>query len=243
MNELEVRLQSLADRIEWPPTPPLGNAVRKRLAREPEGPRRRVWPRPARRAAIALAVFLFGAGAAMAASSDLRHSVLRALGLEGAEIVRVERVPPLRTAPNTLGLGDPVTLREARAAVGFAPLRPHGHGWVPYLVEGELAFRRGPLLLGEFRGATDRDFVFKALGPGTTIRDVSVRGTRGWWIAGEPHEFAYTAPDGEIKLATLRLAANTLIWNERGLLVRIEGASTLRGALAIAASLRRHPSG
>ena len=45
--------------------------------------------------------------------------------------------------------------------------------------------------VGEFRGVTSRPYVFKEIGPGTTVRRVTVRGARAWWIAGNPHGFAY----------------------------------------------------
>ena len=237
-SELEARLVMLGHELEWPPTPSLVADVSERLREEPRTPPRLPRRRRARRILIAaLALLLLGTGAALAASPEVRNAVLRFLHLNGAEIVRVRRLPPI-PPKQTRGLGVRVTLAQARATAGFAPLVPTSHGWTAYLHDGELTFNHGRLLLSEFRGATRRAYVFKAIAPGTTVRQVTVRGVRGWWIAGKPHEFAYENPNGTIRLETLRLAGNTLLWNEQALLVRIEGAVTLDEALRTASSLR-----
>jgi hypothetical protein len=238
-SELEARLVALGHELEWPPTPSLAADASERLREQPPtAPPRRRW-RPARRILIAApALLLVGAGAGMAASPEFRDDVLRFFHLKGAEIVRVRRLPPI-PPKHTAGLGMPVSLAQVRAKAGFAPLVPTSHGWTGYLHDGELTLKRGRLLVSELRGATRRIYVFKEIAPGTTVRQVTVRGVGGWWIAGKPHEFAYESPNGTIRLKTLRLAGNTLLWNEQTLLVRIEGAVNLGEALRTASSLRR----
>jgi hypothetical protein len=237
--ELESRLVALGRGLDWPAAPSLGPAVRGRVENEPRAPRRRAWRSPRRVLVPALLLVALCAGTTMAAVPDVRDSVLRLLHLKGADVVRVPRLPPIPPRGNSAGLGPQVTLAEARARAGFAPLLPDSSGWTAHLRDGALSFTRGRLLVGEFRGVTRRTYVIKEIGPGTTVRRVTVRGARAWWIAGNPHGFAYEAPDGTVNLETLRLAGNTLLWNEDGLLVRIEGARSLGQALGIARALHR----
>lgn len=237
-SELEARLVALGQELEWPPTPSLSADASERLREQPPtAPPRRRWRRARRSLIAAPALLLVGTGAGMAASPQFRDDVLRFFNLKGAEIVRVRRLPPI-PPKHTGGFGIPVTLTQARAKVRFAPLVPAAHGWTAYLQDRELTFKHGRLLVSELRGATRRIYVYKAIPPGTTVRQVTVRGIRGWWIAGKPHEFAYESPNGTIRPETLRLAGNTLLWNERTLLVRIEGAINLHEALQTASSLR-----
>jgi hypothetical protein len=75
------------------------------------------------------------------------------------------------------------------------------------------------------------------LGQGTTIEDVTVNGHKGWWISGEPHEVFFADANGNFRGETLRLATNTLLIDDSGLVVRIEGDLTKTQALEMAASL------
>jgi hypothetical protein len=77
----------------------------------------------------------------------------------------------------------------------------------------------------------------KMLGPGTTLDEVTVNGHKGYWIAGQPHVFFFIDADGKFRDETLRLATNTLIIDDNGTVVRIEGDLTKTQALGIAASL------
>ena len=65
-----------------------------------------------------------------------------------------------------------------------------------------------------------------------------VNGGPGVWIEGDPHSFGYVDQDGRVREETLRLAGNTLIWEQGELTVRIEDASSKAEALDLAASLR-----
>jgi hypothetical protein len=94
------------------------------------------------------------------------------------------------------------------------------------------------VLVTEARGAVDRNFFGKMLGPGTTVEDVTVAGHRGYWIAGSPHDFYFTDANGSFRSETFRLATNTLILDFGGTIVRLEGNLTKAQALEIAASLR-----
>lgn len=94
------------------------------------------------------------------------------------------------------------------------------------------------LLLGEFRGRTDRVFLTKMAGPNTTITAVTVDGAPGFWLAGQPHEFLYEDPSGVVRSQTLRLAGNTLLWQHGALTLRLEADVDEATALRLAASAR-----
>jgi hypothetical protein len=94
------------------------------------------------------------------------------------------------------------------------------------------------ILVMELPGASDARYLQKMLPPGTTIEPVAVAGHPGLWIAGEPHELLYVAPDGSVENEPARLAGNVLAWNDGALTFRIEGAPDLPTAMRIAASMR-----
>jgi len=247
MIDLERELRSLQASVEFPPTPDLAPAVRRRIA----GPfpaaarRRRSW------ALAAVALLLTALGATLAVPSA-RTALFEWLGIGGVSVTRVETAP---TAPleADLGLGERVSLDQARERVEF-PLalpRVEGHGRpdeiaVATLAHGvQVAFLwRGSdgaieLLLTRAGGSFHGEFARKLAGPATTIEQVSVNGRPALWLAGEPHAFAYVAPDGTLVEETLRLAANTLLWERGSTTYRLEGDLTREEALRIARLLER----
>ncbi len=251
VERLERELDALAGEFAYPPTPALAPVVRARVAAEP-GRRRRV---PARRTlTLALAVLLVLAAAAVAASPDLRHSVLEWLS------VRVERVPTLPHLPDGragggLGLGQRTTLAAARARVSFRVLVPAGARDEVYLASsppgGRVTFAYRPrpglprargtgagLLITELRGRQDTTLIDKSLGPATSITRVRVGADPGVWIAGSPHEFAFVDARGQVRAENLRLAGNTLVWRHGDVLLRREADVSKARALAIARTLR-----
>src|SRR5579862_1124614 len=93
-------------------------------------------------------------------------------------------------------------------------------------------------LLSEFRGHLDAGFFQKLVSAGTTVEAVEVAGVPGYWVSGQPHEFFYVAPDGQVDAETIRLAANTLLWSAAGITYRFESALPLPSAVAIANSMQ-----
>ena len=93
------------------------------------------------------------------------------------------------------------------------------------------------VLITEARGSVDRNIFGKMLGPDATLQEVQVNGQPGYWIAGTPHVFYFLDANGNFRQDTMRLATNTLIFNNGGTLVRIEGNMTKAQALEIAKSL------
>ena len=107
MPELELALRQLGGLVEFPPEPDLAAGVRRRLG---EAPARRWAPR--RLVAVALAVVVLAVAAAMAVPSA-RTAVLEWLGIKGVKVTRVDELPKVSLLSDR-GLGDPVTLAEAR---------------------------------------------------------------------------------------------------------------------------------
>lgn len=236
--ELEQRLLALGTALDLPPAP---NTVPAVLAGLPA--RRRRHRRPASRVvAVAVAVMLLLVGVAMAVPPS-RDAILRVIGLRGVSIVRVHRLPPLPAGARLggkLGLGRPIPLASARHAAGFTALiPPHASGaFLGHDVPGgRISVALGRVLITEFRGAS-QPIVFKTIDPGTAMEMVRVNGARGVYLSGAPHEVLYAQPDGQIRTDRVRLAGNVLIWQQKGVIVRIEGTHTLAQALAIARSLR-----
>jgi hypothetical protein len=235
--ELERQLRALGAALELPPAPDAVPAVLARLPR-----RRGSWARPTRRAlAIALAALLLLAGAAMAVPST-RDAILRVLGLRGVRIERVTRLPsPPPDAGARLGLGAPISLGRARHAASFTAFLPPS-ATAAYLGHdvpgGRISLLIGNVLIIEFRGTTT-PFIFKFIGPGTSVQRVRVNGGPGLYFSGALHEVLFQQQVGSApQTDRIRLAGNVLIWQQGSVTLRIEGTRTVAQALAVARSLR-----
>jgi len=221
MAELGHDLRSLAALVELPAERDLWPGVEARLAARPDRP----WLRAA--VAILVAVAL-GIGIAFAVT-PARSAILRFLGLEGVSIVRVEKLPPVRTNPAVIG--TPTTLAGAEKALGFKPLLPRiGAPDALFLDPSRVAaliaygkplrLRLEETRLGVFQKVVD----FRA-----HVGRVTVNADPGVWLTGT-HVFDdfFSQP---------RLAANALIWEHDGITYRLEGRLTEDQALRIARSV------
>ena len=241
MPELEQALTDLGADIAWPRTPRL-RVETGVVIPLPSERHRRDWGRPL---AVAAAVVLIVAG--LLAFAPTRDAIAGFLNLH----TTVQRVPKLQTpSPHpgqSLGLGTPVTKAELTkvpwritipSALGepdqvylaLPPIGPSG---------GEVTFyyKSGPVLVTEARGSVNEQFFLKTVGPGTTVENVDVNGHAGWWISGEPHGFVFTDANGNPYFDTLRLATNTLIFDDNGTVIRIEANISKQQALGIAGSM------
>jgi hypothetical protein len=175
------------------------------------------------------------------AAPPTRHVILRLLGLRGVQVERVPRLPPppARTS-HTLGLGHRIPLAHARHAATFPALIPPGSP-AAYLSQdipgGRVSFLIGRLLIIEFRG-TATPFIFKVIGPATKVTRLRVDGGPGIYLSGAPHQVLFQSRTGQVQTDRVRLAGNVLLFDHRGLTVRIEGSHTLGAALMLARSLR-----
>jgi len=253
--ELERALRDLGPRYPYPPTPNLASRVRLRITARPIARPRRLdlWRDPRRLALVAAVLFVL-LGAAALANPTTRDAIAHFFHVRGVIVNREKSLPSL--SPGTpLDLGRRTTLADAQSAVSFPIAVPAELGApdAVYVVSGipggEVALAYSPrpgiplvkqtglgVLITEFRGDLIPGFLTKGVGPGTTLQETSVNGDPGWWIAGEPHE-VFVRVGGDNQLVTLRMAANTLIWEHAGVTYRIESGLSRADAFRIAAGL------
>ena len=254
--ELEHALRDLGPRYPYPPTPNLASRVRNRIVAQPIArPRRLELWRDPRRIALAAAVLLVLLGAAVVANPTTRDAIAHFFHVRGVIVTRVPSPLPSLSPVTPLDLGRQTTLADAQSAVSFKIAVPAelGDPDAVYVAKdipgGEVALAYTPrpgiplvkqtglgVLITEFRGDLVPGFISKAIGPGTTLQETSVNGDPGWWIAGEPH-MIYVEIHGNGQPVTLRMAANTLIWEHAGVTYRIESGLFRADAFRIAAGL------
>jgi hypothetical protein len=254
--ELETMLSALASRIDWPATPQLKVVIPRQAAAMPL--RLRFQARWAM-AAVAVLVIL----ATLLAYTPTRTAIADWVNLH-INIRRTTALPtpsplPSGTLGSNLGLGTQTTLDGAQANVKWHVLVPSQLGTpdAVYLLlppdgasGGEVSLVYGTssgipvssetgvaVLVTEARGSVNEQFFGKTLSEGTTIEQVTVNGHQGWWISGQPHMFVFIDSDGTPRFETLRLATNTLVIDDGGTIVRIEGHMTRSQALQIAGTL------
>ena len=239
MTELERALLAVGQNLEVPTAPDLTGAVRARLA---EGQRPRLVSR--RALVVALAVLVVAVGAVLAVP-QARSTVKDWLGIGNVTIRYVEKLPPVEQATADLGLGEQMSLEEARERAGFQVRVPTVDGLddppkVFYNDQSsQVAFLYGsedkPKLLitqADARGAID-----KIVNLNVTERDLVVvePGYAGVWLYGAKHAIFYPSTDHE---EPFRLVGNALVYEIDGVTLRLEAEISKDEALRIARSMR-----
>jgi hypothetical protein len=160
--------------------------------------------------------------------------------------------PSLPSLGDRLALGRRTTLAGARAAVSFPvavpapsptlrePLvfvsdEPFG-GRVSFVWTAPGKPMVARLFLTEFQARPNRVFIEKLVFGGTSVKRLRIGGALAYWLSGAAHEIDYIDPDGIPYNDRTRLAGNTLVWTKGSVTLRLEGAPTLRQALAVARS-------
>src|ERR671936_103848 len=243
-DELERTLADIGERLAYPRSTAIVATVRERIAR----------PRPRWAALFGRPLLPAAIIALLLVATAFGAQVLR---LPGLEIFQLRTAPPAATGAPLPLTGERVSVDDARRRVHFTIRVPAELG-APDDVFVEtsgttesvtLAYRERAgipqskqigvaVLIGEFRGTIEEILLGKAAGPGTKIEPVSISGARGFWLEGEPHLLFYREPTGEARQDTLRLAGNTLVWEQDGVTMRLEAQVTKDQALRIAASFR-----
>jgi hypothetical protein len=257
MDDLEARLREMGREAEFPPTPDLAGSVSRELEarRRPAKPHRQgsVGFSLRRAGVLGIAALLLSAGAVMAAPSS-RHAVFRFFGLEGASIRKVHHLPQLPKAPTVL-LGRKTSLADARRRADFRLLIPKALPqpdlvYFSQIAEGgqvQLGYRPSGsireanqtglgLLVTEFRADLTKSLIRKMFTNQTNVSRVRFGGHIGYWLQGPGHVVYYNV-SGQDYVDTLRLATNTLVFDDGNMLVRIEASIPKRQAIRIAASL------
>jgi hypothetical protein len=264
--DLEQQLSALGNAVEWPATPDLASRWKSYLPASRGGRResagwggavgnQRQWALAA--AAVILAL------AALGAYPPTREAIANWVNVHTIFQRVTHLATPSAQPPGPLGerlgLGGKTTLPDAQKQLAWHIALPSTLGQPDevYLqpppdapAQGEVtlvyAVRPGipvagqtgvSVLVTEARGAVDQNFFGKMIGPGTTLEAVTVAGHQGYWISGPLNEFFFTDADGNFRNETVRLAANTLILDYGGTVMRIEGHLTKAQALEIASSL------
>lgn len=242
---LERDLRTLGSSLDWPETPDVAAAVVARLEAPP--PRRR---RAAlrRRAVLALAVLVAVIGAVLAVP-PARTAIFDWLGIGGAQIVRVDELPPVPPAPGLDTLGAVVSLDVARARAGFAVVDPPDDEPAPDEIRVASGARvtyvwrddgRVRLLITQFRGdAQDPGLLKKLAGERTRIEHLRVDGREAVWLEGGPHVVFVLTPDGDVRSDRGWLAGNTLLVARPGVTVRVEGVIERDDAVELVEAMHR----
>ena len=179
------------------------------------------------------------------------------LSIPGLQIYRVPESPTARpnASPPTFAGQRVTSVAEASRVAGFTVRTPAALGepsaiyveTAPVRVTIVYASVKGiPLspqagvsaIVVEFKGTLETQIMSKAIGPGTTLDAVPLGSGVAYYLAGQPHQFFFRDPAGNIQPETLRLAGNTLLWTDAGVTYRLEAQVGLDEAVRIASSLR-----
>ena len=246
MSELELELREL--RVDWPETPDIAGVVGERLAAAPARPRRSWFNRPVWQLAVAATALII---AVVMVVPPARSAVLDLLGFGSVRIVR-EEPRPSRFASG-LGLGEPVTLEQARRRFPVLVPAAVGEPDAVYLTEDpsvrvDLVYRERPglpasantgagLLVTEFHAVAE-PLIEKTAGAGARVERLTVGGDPAFFISGADHGFAYIQRGSTGSFEPQRLAGNTLLVERSdGVLLRIEGELDRDEAVKIAESV------
>ena len=243
MSELHDHLSALATDARWPPAPDLAPLVRAAIVDGGASERRRGrlagarWRPPATALAGALLALVFAG--LLAGAPGVRSALLRTLGLEHAQVTRVQRLPPT-TLGRRLALGERHTLAAAQRRAGFALRWPTALG-APnevYVDRGAVTFvygeRSGSLVLFQQVPGSAVPYIQKLA---RQFRRVDVAGVRGLLVTGE-HVTIFDQRPGGLRQEPSRLAKSTLLWERDGLLLRVEADLPEGELLRIARSVR-----
>ena len=211
------------------------------------------WPRSG------LAAILLAA-AVLVASPGTREAVARRLGLRGIGVQIGGPPPPtVTTTPGArldLGLGDRVTLEEARRRVDFPVVVPSGLGRPDAVFVNEAVPPGGGSTSSTGPGRPARLALHRRRAadhpvPGPADRRVPQEGHRhGHGRGGHGRRrarllvqrrapfFTYIDAAGGFREEQTRLAGNTLIWQRGDLTLRLEGDIPKEEAIRIAESMR-----
>ena len=234
-----------AARPAFPPTPELATAVMRRLAAP---------PRPARRPVFRLALVLAVTAALLLGGL----AVAGAFGVGPLRILFAESLPSPNVPDTPLGtrlsLGREVTLDELRAASDLPLLVPAelgepdeayrlSTGIVSFVYRqtdalGELGNSAIGLLVMEIPGSIDPGLIGKIVFESeSTLEEVRIGSGSGYWIGGEPHILRYLEPDGTDGSERSRIVGDALVWEQDGVVFRIESALGRDATIALASSL------
>jgi hypothetical protein len=257
--ELEATLTDLGERLAYPRPTRLAAAVRARLNEPRPG---RWWDAvlsPRYAFAPAVATLLLILVVSLAALPDVRAAADDFLRLRGIDIFRTTATPTAPVAPPAVPFpGERVSLEDARRRAPFLRVPADARLGAPdqiyidktpagdrvtlvYVSRPGIPVSRDAgvsAVVVVFRAQVDESLFGEVGVAGTRIEEVTINGGRGFWLEGTPHQFFYRDPAGNPSPETLRLAGNTLLWEQGGVTFRLEAQVARDDALRIAQSFR-----
>ena len=254
--DLERTLSDIGTRLDGPRRD-MWPAVRARIAERRARPwwsplgldRQTLAPIAATLAVILVAAFLL--------TPRFADALGHLLSLPGVQIYQVPQSPtaqPNGSSP-TFGGQRVATAVEASRIAGF-PVRVPAALGEPSAIYVETAPVRVTIVYAsvkgipvspqagvsaivvEFKGTLGTQIMSKAIGPDTFLDAVPLGGGVAYYLSGKPHQFFFFDPAGNLQPETLRLAGNTLLWEERGYTYRLEAQVSREEAVRIASSFR-----
>ena len=254
---LALALADLASAVAFPNTPPMAVVVSARLREQPSraaaagGGWLRWLGRPLGRG-IGLALLALLVLAAAVVAFGLVVGGLRITLAPGT-------APPLPSGVvQSRAFGDEVGPADARRRAGFTVRTPTlaaigqpDHVYFDAFPSGgtvSLVWGSRPgypadanglgVVVTEFRATVDPGVWEKMVYGDATILRVRVGGHAALWISGGDHTFFYRDASGRIVNTSLRLVGTALIWEQDGLVLRVEGTPDLMSAIAVGESLQ-----
>jgi hypothetical protein len=243
--DLEAALVDLGEHLDHPAGEQLAVAVRHRLGR----------PDRSRSLVAVAAVFVLIVAAALAVP-PARHAIADWLGIGAIEVRRSDGPLPRegagdRTVPGspdgtTRDIDAPRRLAEARRAVDFVIATPHRPSAgalqsvdVDHTVPGGLVALGYPrfTLVEVTAGDSGPRSIAKFIDSRARVDYVTVDGSPGLWIRGA-HVIVFFDREGEVVTDSVRRSGPVLIWERRGVTLRIEGFDSLAAAQEVAVSVR-----
>ena len=246
-------LDDLARSVAFPRTPDLWPGVAAKLAAAPPVAE----ARPAyRRLVLAGGLAILAASAlTLGLWAEAREAVADFLGL-AVEGERIEVLPTPAPGATSTPLPSPVTLEQTASRIsrddaarrlGFEPVLPASLGEprafyaVPVATPPVVVADFGHIQVWQFplEGGI---FIGKGVpaGGGTVVAEVTVNGVPGYWIEGGPRVVEVIGRDGTPVAGTRRtVLAESLVWAQDGVYLRIEGTVSRADALALAAEMHR----
>lgn len=237
-DRLEEQLMTMGHGLQYPPTPDLPAAFRRRLE---TAPRRRLAGRLAF-AGAALAAVVLAVAVAVALIAPARDAAADLFG----------SINIFETSQSTVGLptditGREVTVADAETALGAQipqPTYPASLQLQKVLLQDYGQVKVAALFYSgdgiAFVLFTSNAPVGKGIHPGSgaTAEAVSGVGNEAYWLQGQRIVQSYN-PNGSVVSASIRVTdANTLVWSQGSYVYRIEGNMQKDTAIAIAQSVR-----
>jgi hypothetical protein len=254
--DLEQTLSDIATRLDRPKRD-IWPAVRARIAERRAQP---WWSRLGfdRRAlapiAATVAILLV---AALLLTPRVADALGHLLSIPGVQIYEVPQSPTARpnaSAPTFAGQRV-ASAAEASRIAGFTVRTPAALGepsaiyveTAPVRVTIVYASVKGipvssqagvSAIVVEFKGTIETQIMAKAIGPGTFLDAVPLGNGVAYYLSGQPHQFFFRDPAGNLQPETLRLAGNTLLWEQDGYTYRLEAQVSKEEAVRIASTFR-----